>query len=73
MVVAEHLKAKPDLANPAPHGRAGPCDLTKARPTADDAKEVSQPDTSPATRGGSPSTKNAKIVERLFERSHSDA
>ena len=45
-VVAEHLKAKPKLANPAPHGRAGPCDTTKARLIADRAKEVSQPDTS---------------------------
>ena len=43
-VVAEHLKAKPELANPAPHGRAGPCDTTKARLIADAAKEVSQPD-----------------------------
>jgi len=44
-LVAEHLKAKPELANPAPHGRAGPCDITKARLIADAAKEVSQPDT----------------------------
>ena len=43
-VVAEHLKAEPKLANPAPHGRAGPCDGTKARLIADRAKEVSQPD-----------------------------
>ena len=44
-VVAEHLEAKPKLANPASHGRAGPCDATKARLTADRAKEVSQLDT----------------------------
>ncbi len=43
-VVAEHLKAKPKLVNPAPQGRAGPCDITKARLIADRAKEVSQPD-----------------------------
>ncbi len=42
-VTAEHLKAKPELANPAPHGRAGPCDATKARFIADAAKEASQP------------------------------
>ena len=46
-VVAEHLTAKPKLANPAPHGRAGPCDATKTRLTADRAKKVSQPDTRP--------------------------
>jgi len=43
-VVSDHLKAKPDLANPAPHGRAVPCDATKARLIAEAAKEVSQPD-----------------------------
>jgi hypothetical protein len=43
-VTAEHLKAKPDLANPLSRGRAGPCDTTKARLIADAAKEVSQPD-----------------------------
>ena len=43
-VGAEHLKAKPDLANPAPHGQAVPCDATKARLIADRAKEVSRPD-----------------------------
>ena len=43
-VVAEHLKAKPKLANPAPHGHGSPCDATKARLIADRAKEVSQPD-----------------------------
>jgi hypothetical protein len=43
-VIAEHLKAKPDLANPAPHGRAGSCDTAKARFSADAAKKVSQPD-----------------------------
>jgi transposase InsO family protein len=43
-IVTEHLKAKPELANPKPHGRAGPCDVTKARLIADAAKEVSQPD-----------------------------
>ena len=44
-VVAERLKAKPELANAKPHGRAGPCDTTKARLIAQAAKEVSQPDT----------------------------
>jgi transposase InsO family protein len=43
-VVAERLKAKPELANARPHGRAGPCDATKARLIAHAAKEVSQPD-----------------------------
>jgi transposase len=43
-VVAERLKANPDLANPKPHGRAGPCDISKARRIAESAKEVSQPD-----------------------------
>ena len=45
MIVAEHLKAKPKFANPAPHGRARPCDTTKARLIAEAAKDVSQPDT----------------------------
>ncbi len=44
-IVADHLKAKPNLANPAPHGRAASCDATKARLIAEAAKEVSQPDT----------------------------
>ena len=43
-VAAEHLKAEPRLANPAPFDRAGPCDTTKARLIVDAAKEVSQPD-----------------------------
>ena len=43
-VVAEHLAAKPNLANPAPQGQASPCDVTKARLIAEAAKEVSQPD-----------------------------
>ena len=43
-VVAERLIAKPELTNPAPHGRSGPCDATKARLIAEAAKEVSQPD-----------------------------
>ena len=44
-VAAGRLNAEPKLANPAPHGRAGPCDTTKARLSADAAKEVSQPNT----------------------------
>ena len=44
-VVVDHLKATPDLANPAPHGRTGPCDTTKIRLIADTAEKVSQPDT----------------------------
>jgi hypothetical protein len=31
-------------ARPNPHGRAGPCDTTRARLIAEAAKEVSQPD-----------------------------
>jgi transposase InsO family protein len=42
-VVAEQLAAKPALAKPKPAGRAGPCDITKARLIAENAKEVSQP------------------------------
>ncbi len=44
-VVTDHLNAEPELANPAPYGRTGPCDITKARLVAEAAKEVSQPDT----------------------------
>jgi hypothetical protein len=44
-VVAERLTAKPALAKDKPSGRAGPCDITKARLIADRTKEVSQPDT----------------------------
>jgi len=45
-VVAERLEARPQLnkPTPTPQGRAGPCDITKARLIADAAKEVSQPD-----------------------------
>src|SRR5690242_6334719 len=43
-VVAERLTAKPALAKNKPAGRAGPCDITKARLIAQSAKEVSQPD-----------------------------
>ena len=43
-VAAERLKARRRLANPKPHGRAGPEDITKARLIAEAAKEVSQPD-----------------------------
>jgi transposase InsO family protein len=44
-IIAEHLDGDPERANPAPSGRAGPCDITKARFIAEAAKEVSQPDT----------------------------
>jgi hypothetical protein len=44
-VVAERLTAKPALAKNKPAGRAGPCDITKARLIAENAKEVSRPDT----------------------------
>jgi transposase InsO family protein len=44
-VVAERLIAKPALAQDKPSGRAGPCDITKARLIAENAKGVSQPDT----------------------------
>jgi len=57
-VVAERLTAKPALAKDKPAGRAGPCDITKARLIAESAKEVSQPDTAAAAphhgRCGSP-------------------
>ena len=43
-VVAERLTAKPTLAKDKPSGQAGPCDITKARLIAENAKEVSQPD-----------------------------
>ena len=43
-LVAEYLKAKAELANQASRGRAGSCNITKARLIADAAKEVSQPD-----------------------------
>jgi transposase len=39
-VVAERLADKPALAEDKPAGRAGPCDITKARLIADRAKEV---------------------------------
>ena len=44
MIVDDHLTAKPELAHPAPHGRAGPCHATKARLIAQIATEVLQPD-----------------------------
>jgi hypothetical protein len=44
-VVAERLKARRRLANPRPHGRAGPADVSAARVIAEAAKDVSQPDT----------------------------
>jgi hypothetical protein len=44
-VVAERLTAKPALAQDKPSGRAGPNDIIKARLIAENAKEVSQPDT----------------------------
>jgi hypothetical protein len=44
-IVAERLTAKPTLAKDRPTGRARPCDITKARLIAENAKEVSQPDT----------------------------
>jgi transposase InsO family protein len=43
-VVAERLKARRKLANPKPHGRAGPADIAEARAIAEAAKEVSRPD-----------------------------
>jgi hypothetical protein len=42
--VAERLTAKPALAKAKPSGRAGPCDIVKARLIAENAKEVTQPD-----------------------------
>ncbi|MBE7157871.1 MAG: transposase, partial [Rhodospirillales bacterium] len=52
-VVTERLTTQPALRMGKPNGRAGPCDLTKARLIADRAKEVSQPNTYPA-KAGSP-------------------
>jgi hypothetical protein len=43
-VVAERLKARRKLARGKPEGRAGPDDIAQARRIAEDAKEVSQPD-----------------------------
>jgi transposase InsO family protein len=43
-VVTERLAARPELSNAWPHGRAGPCDVTRARLIAQAAKEISQPD-----------------------------
>ena len=43
-VVAERLKARRKLVRGEPEGRAGPDDIAKARQIAEDAKEVSQPD-----------------------------
>src|SRR4051812_16485099 len=54
-VVAERLTAKPALAKDKPSGRAGPCDIAKARLIAESAKEVSQPDNyEPRTRARRP-------------------
>ncbi len=44
-VVAERLKARRKLANPKPHGRAGPAEIAAARRIAEAAKDVSPPDT----------------------------
>ena len=43
-VVRERLRARRRMANPRPHGRAGPEDVIAARAVAMAAKEVSQPD-----------------------------
>src|SRR5215210_1671823 len=43
-VAAERLGKRRTRANPKPRGRAGPEDIAKARPIAEAAKEVSQPD-----------------------------
>lgn len=43
-VVAERHKARRKLANPKPHGRAGPDDIASARLIAEAAKEVPRPD-----------------------------
>ena len=43
-VVVERLADKPALAKDKPSGQARPCDITKARLIAENAKEVSQPD-----------------------------
>src|SRR3712207_3725783 len=43
-VVAERLRARRKLANPKPHGRAGPDDIARARLIAEAAKDVSPPD-----------------------------
>ncbi len=51
-VVAERLKARCKLANPKPHGRAGPDDTAKALLIAEAAKDVSTPDCRPLARDG---------------------
>ena len=51
-VTAEHLTAKPELANPAPHGRARPCDATKARLIADAANGVGDLNSRASTTSG---------------------
>src|SRR3954468_12360112 len=43
-VVTERLTAKPARAKHNPRGRAGPCDIIKARLIAENAREASQPD-----------------------------
>ena len=43
-VVAERLKTRRKLANPKPHGRAGPADIAAARAIAEAAKDVPPPD-----------------------------
>ena len=45
-IVAERLKAMHTPAKAKSHGRAGPCDTTKARLISEAAKEVSQTDIS---------------------------
>ena len=54
-VVAERLKARRKLANPKPHGRAGPAEIAAARRSAEAAKDVSPPDSS-TTWAESPNT-----------------
>ncbi len=53
-VVAERLKTRRKLANPKPHGRAGPADTAEARAIAEAAKDVSPPNTDGINRRALP-------------------
>src|SRR4051812_21754577 len=62
-VVTERLTAKPALANAKPSGRAGPCDITKARLIAESAEEVSQPDSASVGRHRRPTPPGDSSVD----------
>jgi hypothetical protein len=64
-IIAECLEARPQLSKPkgTSQGRAGPCDITKARFIAQAAKEVSQSGTGTAAHS-STSVAAASSIER---------